>query len=118
MDSKVQPYIVYVKTNTNNYITDINSSVYIKDISDWLPIDSGFDLEYIHAQNNYFPKPIVITNEVYQYKLVDNTPVECSEEEIALQLNINNFQQEPSQLDIIEAQVTYTAMMTDTLLEV
>jgi len=24
----------------------------------------------------------------------------------------------PSQLDIIEAQVTYTAMMTDTLLEV
>lgn len=25
---------------------------------------------------------------------------------------------EPSQLDIIEAQVTYTAMMTDTLLEV
>ena len=26
--------------------------------------------------------------------------------------------EEPSQLDIIEAQVTYTAMMTDTLLEV
>lgn len=25
---------------------------------------------------------------------------------------------EPSQLDVIEAQVTYTAMMTDTLLEV
>ena len=27
-------------------------------------------------------------------------------------------EEEPSQLDIIEAQVTYTAMMTDTLLEV
>lgn len=26
-------------------------------------------------------------------------------------------EEEPSQLDIIEAQVTYTAMMTDTLLE-
>ena len=29
-----------------------------------------------------------------------------------------DFVPEPSQLDIIEAQVTYTAMMTDTLLEV
>ena len=27
-------------------------------------------------------------------------------------------EEQPSQLDIIEAQVTYTAMMTDTLLEV
>lgn len=27
-------------------------------------------------------------------------------------------EQKPSQMDIIEAQVTYTAMMTDTLLEV
>ena len=28
------------------------------------------------------------------------------------------YTEEPSQLDLIEAQVTYTAMMTDTLLEV
>lgn len=28
------------------------------------------------------------------------------------------IEEQPSQLDIIEAQVTYTAMMTDTLLEV
>lgn len=34
--------------------------------------------------------------------LIDNEPAES----------------EPTQLDIIEAQVTYTAMMTDTLLEV
>ena len=31
---------------------------------------------------------------------------------------IENEVSEPTQLDIIEAQVTYTAMMTDTLLEV
>ena len=30
----------------------------------------------------------------------------------------STFQNQPFQLDIIEAQVTYTAMMTDTLLEV
>lgn len=31
---------------------------------------------------------------------------------------VEKVEQKPSQLDIIEAQVTYTAMMTDTLLEV
>ena len=31
---------------------------------------------------------------------------------------IDNEVAEPTQLDILEAQVTYTAMMTDTLLEV
>ena len=33
-------------------------------------------------------------------------------------LPIVEVQEQPSQLDIIEAQVTYTALMTDTLLEV
>lgn len=33
-------------------------------------------------------------------------------------LPIIEAEEKPSQLDIIEAQVTYTAMMTDTLLEV
>lgn len=33
-------------------------------------------------------------------------------------LPVEEVVEEPSQLDILEAQVTYTAMMTDTLLEV
>ena len=33
-------------------------------------------------------------------------------------LPVIEHEEKPSQLDIIEAQVTYTAMMTDTLLEV
>lgn len=33
-------------------------------------------------------------------------------------LPVVEVEEQPSQLDIIEAQVTYTAMMTDTLLEV
>lgn len=31
---------------------------------------------------------------------------------------VEEVEEQPSQLDILEAQVTYTAMMTDTLLEV
>lgn len=48
----------------------------------------------------------------------------CKWNEEAYQAYIANLPEpaepkpEPSQLDIIEAQVTYTAMMTDTLLEV
>lgn len=32
--------------------------------------------------------------------------------------DVKEVEAEPTQLDILEAQVTYTAMMTDTLLEV
>ena len=40
--------------------------------------------------------------------------IEYSEEELAIRKEQEN---KPTQLDIIEAQVAYTAMMTDTLLE-
>ena len=40
--------------------------------------------------------------------------IEYSEEELAIKKEQEN---KPTQLDIIEAQVAYTAMMTDTLLE-
>lgn len=58
-------------------------------IVDELPEDNINDYRYIDGEYVYDPLPI---------------PEEPEEK--------------PSQLDIIEAQVTYTAMMTDTLLEV
>lgn len=62
----------------------------------------------------YDGKPIVDklpNGNLYEYRYVDgefvHEPLPKVEEE-----------SKPTQLDIIEAQVTYTAMMTDTLLEV
>lgn len=114
------PYIVYVKSNDSGYITAVNSSAFLTDTADWVEIDSGYGDKYHHAQGNYFPESIITDGGVYRYKLANGNSVECSAEEIAEQeeankLVVNNM---PSQLDIIEAQVTYTAMMTDTLLEV
>jgi hypothetical protein len=43
------PYIVYVKTNSNNYITAINSNAFLSDFSDWVEIDSGYGDKYHHA---------------------------------------------------------------------
>lgn len=113
-----KPYIVYVKTNESGYITAVNSSAFLEDVTGWTEIDSGYGDKYHHAQGNYFDKTIRTNGGAYRYKLVDGKPVECTDDEIEAQEEANVKPAEPTQLDIIEAQVTYTAMMTDTLLEV
>ena len=113
-----KPYIVYVKTNESGYITAVNSSAFLEDVTGLVDIDSGYGDKYHHAQGNYFDKPIMTMGGAYRYKLVGGVAVECAAEEIAEQEKANRKDAEPTQLDMIEAQLTYTAMMTDTLLEV
>jgi hypothetical protein len=83
------PYIVYVTTNSDGYITAINSSAFLTDIANWTKIDSGFGDKYHHAQGNYFEKPVMTDGGAYCYKLVDNSAVECTEEEILTQEEAN-----------------------------
>ena len=78
-------YIVYVKTDSNGYITAVNSSAFLSDMTDWTEIDSGYGDKYHHAQGNYFPQPIITEVGAYRYKLVDGIPTECTAEEIAEQ---------------------------------
>lgn len=114
----METYIVYVKTNASSYITGVNSSDFLEDTAGWLKIDSGYGDKYHHAQNNYFPQPIRTMSGAYRYKLVDGQPVECTAEEIAAQEEANKPEASgPTQMDRIEAQMLYTAMMTNTLLE-
>jgi hypothetical protein len=115
---KIKPYIVYVKTDSNGYITAVNSSAFLTDTTDWVEIDSGYGDKQHHAQGNYFDKPIMTMGGAYRYKLVDGEVVECTPDEIAEQEAANMKPAEPTQQDRWEAQLTYTAMMTDTLLEV
>ena len=105
-------YIVYVKIDKSNYITTVNSSAFLTDITDWVEIDRGHGDKYHHAQGNYFPQPIITMNGAYCYKLVDGNVVPCTAEEIATQESVlAEVTQQPTQLDIIEAKVTYIAMM-------
>jgi hypothetical protein len=85
MKSEMNPYIVYVKTNTEGHIIAVNSSEFLADTTGWIKIDSGFSDRYHHAQGNYFAKPIWIGDGVYRYKLVGDCPVERTAEEIAEQ---------------------------------
>ena len=80
-----EPYIVYVKTDSNGYITAVNSSAFLSDTTGWVKIDSGYGDKYHHAQGNYFLEPIITDGGAYRYKLADGKPEECTAEEIAEQ---------------------------------
>ena len=75
-------YIVYVKTNSNGYITAVNSSAFLPDTTGWTEIDSGYGDKYHHAQGNYFPQPLYDERGICRYKLVDSKPVERTQEEM------------------------------------
>lgn len=79
------PYIVYVKIDSNGYITAVNSSAFMTDTTDLVEIDRGYGDKYHHAQGNYFPESIMTMDGAYRYKLVDGAPVECTAEEITAQ---------------------------------
>ena len=64
----------------------------------------------------YAPKNAVLVNNLPEGSIADYLYQDG--EFIYSPLPVVEVEEKPSQLDIIEAQVTYTAMMTDTLLEV
>lgn len=90
------PYIVYVKPNESGYITAVNSSEFLTDLTGWVEIDRGYGDKYHHAQGNYFPESIITDGGAYRYKLADGKAVECTPEEIAEQEAANQPAPEPS----------------------
>ena len=113
---EIKPYEVYIKVDEKNRITSVNSSAFLTDLTGWIKIDEGFGDKYHHAQGNYFEDGLYeFEHMIPQYKCIDGAVVKRTAEEIAG--DIVEVVEVPSQLDVIEAQVTYTAMMTDTLLE-
>lgn len=117
---EMKPYEVYIKVDEKNRITSVNSSAFLTDFDGWIKIDEGFGDKFHHAQGNYFPDGLFeFEHMIPKYKYVDSVVRTRSEAEIEADIaEIKNVEATPTQLDIIEAQVTYTALMTDTLLEV
>lgn len=77
-----EPYIVYVKTDDENRITAVNSSVFLRDTDGWTEIDSGYGDKHHHAQGNYFDKPIMDDRGIYRYRLVLGVPQERTQEDM------------------------------------
>lgn len=107
---------VFVAMDTNNRITSINSEIFLseKEMSTMTEIDQGQGDKYAHAQSQYLDKELIDEHGRYNYKYVEGKVVEVTEAE---KPTIEEPEQQATAQDKIEAQVMYTAMMTDTLLE-
>lgn len=75
-------YKVYVKINATNCITDVNSSKFLTNLTDWIAIDEGSGDKYHHAQGNYFDRPIYEDHGIPVYKLENGLAVERTQAEI------------------------------------
>ena len=108
-------YQVYVSLQ-DGYITSINSDIFLseEEIQTMTEIDKGQGDKYAHAQSQYLEKGLVDKHGRYNYKFADGKVVEITEAE---KPTIKEPEQQATAQDKIEAQVMYTALMTDTLLE-
>ena len=87
----------------------------IDDVTKWTYIDEGTGDRYNLCQSHYFDA-LYTEQGVPRYKYEGGARVLRSDEEIAADRDALPKPQ-PSQLDRVEAQATYTAMMTDTMME-
>ncbi len=104
-----ETYRVYIKTDKNHNITDINSSAFLDGVDGWVEIDSGTGDKYHHAQGNYFDKPLTDENGLYNYKLVDGNIAERTEADKAPELSRIDSQREIAELKVKLAQTDYIA---------
>lgn len=72
---------VYIKTNENNIITAINSSIFLNNIEGYIQIDEGSGDKYTHAQGNYLDKSLIDESGRFNYKFEDGKILELTEEE-------------------------------------
>lgn len=106
---------VYVSLQ-DGYITSINSEIFLsqEEIQTMTEIDRGQGDKYAHAQSQYLEKGLVDEHGRYNYKFVENKVVEVAEKD---KPKVVDPEQQATAQDKIEAQIMYTALMTDTLLE-
>lgn len=111
---------VYVKLDNQNRVVQCEGGYTmsnITNISEWTYIDEGYGDKYNLCQAHYFEDGLYTDKGFLKYKYVDGNIVERSEDEFAAdRAAVKSVIPTPTQLDKIEAQVTYTAIATDTLL--
>ena len=87
------------------------------DLTGWTLIEEGAPCDRLNlAQSHYLNGGLYTHDGIPRYKYEDGACVLRSEAELAADRDALPKPQ-PSQLDRVEAQATYTAMMTDTMME-
>lgn len=117
MNIEIQKSRVYILLDAQNRITRIEGEYSLPaDLTGWVQIDEGYGDKYSLAQSHYLDGGLYTMQGIPRYKYEDGACVLRSEEELAADRAALPKPQ-PSQLDRVEAQATYTAMMTDTMME-
>ena len=58
LDESLKPIGVYAKYDENGNIIEVNSDIFIRDLTGWTKIDEGYGDRYAHAQSQYFNEPL------------------------------------------------------------
>jgi hypothetical protein len=119
MELKMPKSRVYVLLDERNRILRCEGGYTmsnIDDVSKWTYIDEGTGDRYNLCQSHYLDGGLYTMQGIPRYKYEGGACVLRSEAELAADRDALPKPQ-PSQMDRVEAQVTYTAMMTDTLME-
>lgn len=109
---------VYIKTDDQGRILRCEGQYTLPaDLDGWTLIEEGTPCDRLNlAQSHYFDGGLYTSDGIPRYRWDGTQAVERSAEEIEADRAAIPAPA-PTQLDRIEAQTTYTAMMTDTLLE-
>lgn len=110
---------VYALVDAQGRVTRIEGGYTIENIDDlaaWVYLGEGEGDKYNLCQAHYLPGGLFTDDGLYRWKYEGGECVLRTEAELAAD-RAALPSAAPTQLDRIEAQTTYTAMMTDTLLE-
>ena len=119
MTIEIQKSRVYILLDAQNRVLRCEGGYTmsnIDDVSKWTYIDEGVGDRYNLCQSHYLDGGLYTMHGIPRYKYEGGACVLRSEAEIAADRDALPKPQ-PSQLDRVEAQATYTAMMTYTLME-
>lgn len=116
MKFKMPKSRVYILLDEQNRIIRIEGEYSLPgDLTGWVQIDEEYGDKFSLAQSHYLDGGLYTMQGIPRYKYEDGACVLRSEAEIAADRDALPKPQ-PSQLDRVEAQATYTAMMTDTMM--
>ena len=73
-----QPIKVYIKTNSNDEVIEIDSEIFLNDMTGWIFIDEGVGDKFAHAQSQYLNKPIKNERGCYNFQYFENKIIEKS----------------------------------------
>lgn len=109
---------VYIKVDEQGRITRCEGEYTLPaDLDGWTLIEEGAPCDRLNlAQSHYFDSGLYTIDGIPRYRWDGTQAALRTEEELEAD-RANIPEPAPTQLDKIEAQVTYTAMVTDTLLE-